>query len=145
MRRPLEPSGGDADIRIAVVDGADGAISAERVDRALDDPAVVQQPIAPQLEVLVPCALDHGERRFADYLSTGNRLDGHERGGNDGSSRQRRDEQHNCGDTSDGVSTSSSSVSACCSLAETPRAGTAAENTDDATAFVSRLTHLNWQ
>jgi len=32
MRRPLEPPGGDADIRIAAVDGADGAISGERVD-----------------------------------------------------------------------------------------------------------------
>ena len=52
MRRPLEPTGGDADIRVAAVDGADGAINGERVDRAPDEPAVVQQPIAPQLEVL---------------------------------------------------------------------------------------------
>ena len=47
MRYPLEPSRGDKDTRIAGVDGADGAIGAERVDRALDDPALIQQQIAP--------------------------------------------------------------------------------------------------
>jgi hypothetical protein len=115
---PLESPRSDADIRVAVVDGADGAISGERVDRALDEPAVVQQPIAPQLEVLVPCALDHGERRFADHVSTGNRLDGHERGRNDGSHRQRRDQQHNSGDSVSILSRVSRHVDP---LAETPR------------------------
>ena len=80
---------------------APSAVSASTVRRT--NPAVVEQPLAPRREVLVPCTLDHGQRRFADHVSTGNRLDGHERGGNDGPRGQRRDEQRKRGDTSDGV------------------------------------------
>jgi hypothetical protein len=47
MRDPLEPSRRDQDIRIVGVDSADGAIGSERVDRALDDPALIEQQVAP--------------------------------------------------------------------------------------------------
>ena len=59
----------------------------------------------------------------ADDVATGNRLDGHERGGDDGSGGQRRDEQRESSDSGDRVSALSRVSRHVRSSRETPREG----------------------